>query len=72
MNLSLLLFIVGMILISYGYVNQLSPQCNDRLVTKYVPSHVYDDIVESSINTGDDYRVIRGSSLSQDKQTLTY
>lgn len=68
MNLSLLLFIVGVVLISYGYVNQLSPQCNDRLITKYVASHVYDDIVAASINTGDDYHVIRGATLTNDKE----
>ena len=68
MNLSLFLFIIGIVLISYGYVNQLSPKCNDRLITKYVPSHIYDDIVASSTNTFDDYRVLRGGTLMEDEE----
>ena len=68
MNLSLFLFIIGIVLISYGYVNQLSPKCNDRLITKYVPSHIYDDIVASSTNSFDDYRVLRGGTLMEDEE----
>ena len=68
MNLSLFLFIIGIVLISYGYVNQLSPKCNDRLITKYVPSHIYDDIVASSTNSFDDYRVLRGGTLMGEEE----
>ena len=63
MNLSFLLFVIGIVLISYGYVNQISPKCNDRLVTKYVQGHVYDDIIESSVNMGDDYRVFKDAKI---------
>ena len=48
MNLSLTLFVIGFVLIIYGYMNQLNPSCNNRTTTKIVPRHVYDDILKNS------------------------
>ena len=48
MNLSLTLFIIGFILFIYGYMNQLNPSCNERVTTKVLPRHVYDEILKNS------------------------
>jgi hypothetical protein len=48
MNLSLTLFVIGFVLIIYGYMNQLNPSCNNRTTTKIVPRHVYDEVLKNS------------------------
>ena len=48
MNLSLTLFVIGFVLILYGYINQLNPSCNNRTTTKIVPRHIYDEILENA------------------------
>jgi hypothetical protein len=45
MNIALVLFILGIIMITYGIVGQMSPQCNDELTIKILPRQVYDDIL---------------------------
>ena len=44
MNLSLVLFTVGVIMITAGYTNQISPKCNEDVKIKVVPRNVYDEI----------------------------
>ena len=48
MNLSLTLFVIGFVLIIYGYMNQLNPSCNNRTVTKIVPRHIYDEMLKNA------------------------
>ena len=45
MNISLVLFTVGVIMITAGYTNQLSPQCNQEPSVRVVPRKVYDEIL---------------------------
>jgi|TARA_B110001469_G_C9542655_1_gene269439 hypothetical protein len=45
MNLSLILFTVGIIMITTGYTNQISPQCNQDIKVKVVPRGIYDEIL---------------------------
>ncbi len=48
MNLSLTLFVIGFILIVYGYMNQLNPSCNKRTVTKIISRNLYDSILKNA------------------------
>jgi len=48
MKVSFLLFAVGLICIVMGLANQMKPSCEDRVVVKYVPRHVYDEIHHQS------------------------
>ena len=45
MNLSLVLFTVGVIMITAGYTNQISPQCSEEPNVRVVPRKVYDEIL---------------------------
>ena len=45
MNLSLVLFTLGVIMITTGYPNQISPQCNQEPQVKIVPRRVYEEIL---------------------------
>jgi len=45
MNISLVLFTVGIIMITTGYTNQISPQCNQEPQVKIVPRRVYEEIL---------------------------
>jgi hypothetical protein len=45
MNLYLILFLIGAIMITAGYTNQISPQCNKDMQIKIVPRDVYDEII---------------------------
>ena len=48
MRLSLLLFVIGIICIVSGYVQQLDPQCKDKVEVKIVPRNVYDQLINDS------------------------
>ncbi len=41
----LIIFLIGIIMITAGYTNQISPQCNKNLQVKIVPRDVYDEIL---------------------------
>jgi len=45
MNIALVLFMIGIIMIVSGYTNQISPKCNSELSVKIVPRDVYDEIL---------------------------
>ena len=48
MNLSLLLFILGVVCITSGYVNQLDPECKKGTEVRIVPRNVYDQIISEA------------------------
>ena len=45
MNIALILFTLGIIMVVAGYTNQTSPHCNTDLKVKVVPRDVYDEIL---------------------------
>ena len=53
MRVSLLFFLLGVTLIIMGYGNQVSKnRCEETPVVKYVPRHVYDELMlESNVST---------------------
>ncbi len=48
MRLSLLLFIMGLMLITAGYTTQLDPKCKRGSEVRIVPRNVYDQIIQDS------------------------
>tara|TARA_Y100001958_G_C21246773_1_gene577483 strand:+ start:541 stop:699 length:159 start_codon:yes stop_codon:yes gene_type:complete len=52
MNLILLLFTIGILLVSIGYAHQKNPECVPGTEIRIVPRNVYDEIVlDSTITT---------------------
>ena len=51
MKLSLLLFVLGIILVSIGYAHQKSPMCKSGTDIRIVPRNVYDEITLDSVIT---------------------
>ena len=49
MNYSFLLFIIGIVFFTIGYVNEINPQCEEKEKIKYVPRDVYDSLVMTNI-----------------------
>ena len=47
MKISLLLFILGILLISAGYAQQMAPSCDKGIEVKYLPRNVYDELERS-------------------------
>jgi hypothetical protein len=45
MNIALILFTIGIIMIVAGYTNQISPNCNKDLKVKVVSRNVFDEIL---------------------------
>ena len=50
MKVSFLLFVIGIVLIVMGITNQMKPTCKERVVVKYVPRQVYDEIHLKGLN----------------------
>ena len=48
MNIALVLFALGIIMIVSGYTNQVSPKCDQDIKVKIVPRNVFDEIAENS------------------------
>ena len=48
MKVSLLLFVIGVLLIVMGITNQMKPACKEKVVVKYVPRQIYDEIHHQS------------------------
>tara|TARA_Y100000591_G_scaffold303886_1_gene300098 strand:- start:458 stop:649 length:192 start_codon:yes stop_codon:yes gene_type:complete len=44
-RIELILFVLGLLMITKGYVEQVSPNCTNDLKVKIVPRDVYDDIL---------------------------
>ena len=49
MRISLLLFIIGIIFIMFGYANQISPDKDTSKEVEFVPRDVYDQLSQSNI-----------------------
>jgi|TARA_Y100000768_G_C23440804_1_gene434819 hypothetical protein len=49
MKISFVLLVIGLVLITAGYVNQIVPQCKKGVEVKIVPRNVYDQMVKDSI-----------------------
>jgi len=56
MNIAIILFALGVIMIVAGYTNQISPQCNTTLKVKVVSRNVYDEILYNQELTDDSYK----------------
>ena len=48
MRLSLLLFIMGVVFITAGYTNSLSPGCKMGTEVRIVPRNIYDQIIHDA------------------------
>ena len=51
MNMSLILFLIGMVFIIIGYAHQVSPERLEGREIEFVPRNVYDDLSKSSVIT---------------------
>ena len=49
MNISLIVFIIGMILIIFGYAHDISPNQDEKREIEFVPRNVYDELSNSHI-----------------------
>ena len=45
MRISLLLFTIGILLMTHGYVQQKNPQCKDEVQVRVIPRDVYDHLI---------------------------
>ena len=45
MNIAIVLFTLGIIMIVAGYTNQISPQCNPGVKVKIVSRDIFDEIL---------------------------
>ena len=48
MKLSLLLFVIGILFIVSGYVQQLDPKCNQKPEVRIIPRPLYDELLTQS------------------------
>ena len=51
MNISLILFIIGLVFIIIGYAHQVTPSKEEGREIEFVPRNVYDDLVKSNVIT---------------------
>ena len=56
MNIAIVLFTLGVIMIVAGYTNQISPQCNQGVKVKVVSRNVYDEILYNQELTDEVYK----------------
>ena len=56
MNIAIVLFTLGIIMIVAGYTNQISPQCNQGVKVKVVSRNVYDEILYNQELTDEVYK----------------
>ena len=68
MNIAIVLFTLGVIMVVAGYTNQISPQCNQGVKVKVVSRNVYDEILYNQELTDEVYKdqVIKGSYSEKD------
>ena len=45
MNIALILFTIGTMMVVAGYTNQISPHCNQDIKVRVIPRQVYDEIL---------------------------
>ena len=48
MNLSLLIFTIGTLLVVSGYVQDLDPQCHLKSEIRILPRNVYDQLIKDA------------------------
>jgi len=48
MKLSLLLFTLGIIFVTSGYVQQLDPKCKSDVEIRILPRNVYDQLIKDA------------------------
>jgi hypothetical protein len=48
MKLSLLLFVIGILFMVSGYVQQIDPKCNKDPEIRIIPRNVYDQLIEDA------------------------
>jgi len=56
MNIVIILFTLGIIMIVAGYTNQVSPHCNPGVRVKVVSRGVYDEILYNQELTDETYK----------------
>mgnify|MGYP001242305803 CR=1 FL=1 len=56
MNIAIILFALGIIMIVAGYTNQISPQCDQDVKVRIVPRSVYDEILHNQELTDATYK----------------
>ena len=56
MNIALILFTLGIIMVVAGYTNQISPKCNEGVKVKIVPRKIYDEILMNQELTNQVYQ----------------
>ena len=47
MNIALILFVLGILMIYASYVNSISPKCNQDIKVRVIPRQVYDQILHN-------------------------
>ena len=55
MNIAIVLFTLGVIMVVAGYTNQISPNCNADVKVKIVPRKIFDEILYSQELTDQAY-----------------
>ena len=48
MKISLLMFIIGVMFIIAGYVQQLDPKCKNNTEIRIIPRNIYDQLIEDA------------------------
>jgi len=66
MNIAIVLFTLGVIMIVAGYTNQISPQCGRDIKIRVVPRTVYDEILYNQELTDAVYRDQIGEKPQKD------
>ena len=72
MNIALVLFTLGIIMVVAGYTNQVSPHCNTDLKVKVVPRDVFDEILHNQELTDSVYKdmILDESANDGDKESV--
>lgn len=71
MNIALVLFTLGVIMVVAGYTNQVSPHCNTDLKVKVVSRDVYDEILYNQELTDSVYNdMVLGEGKDGDKESV--
>ena len=56
MNIAIILFALGIIMIVAGYLNQVNPQCDQGVKVRIVPRSVYDEILHNQELTDQSFK----------------
>jgi len=61
MNIALILFVLGILMIYASYVNSISPKCNQDIKVRVVPREVHDQILQSTEMVEEVYNDMTGN-----------